>query len=682
MPLAFLNPWFWLGAAALAIPLWLHLRRKRETRLLRFSALRFLEDQPPPRRGPVRLRDRLLFALRALVVLLVLAGFAWPYRRGAETAPARESRVYVLDNTLSRQAGRGFIRDRDRIIRELASAEAGLRVAVVELTSTPRTVVSFDDDRETALEKVKELKPSFQRGSYLGAFRQANALLSRTASDARRIVFLGDQQANQWTENTASPPFLHDVRVDCSKPPGPRLDNVALVEPRVRRTFMGDSSGVNLTATIAHVGAAVSANVVVRANGRIVHHRTVELKGQPEVVQIQTQWESDPGVWVRGSAGIEAGPDALPGDNTVYFALPPVTEGRIALLTQSPYVRMALSREVMRGRWGARILEPSRLDREIVADADADALCLESRYLQSGHARQLVQRYLSGGRGVLLLVDQVTPAARGFLTELGFEVDGGVDHFAGGEEGFQFVAYDHPILQPFRSADFGDLAEVRMSRYARLSSRQATPLLFSERGAPLLFESSRTAGKLYVAAFGLDREHTSWPIHTTFIPFLDLAFQAMRGNDTVPTACEPGQVVVVSFPPEASGGEAVLKDHERVVAAATIQNGKARLVIPDAPGIYTLARPGRSFGERLMAVNPSPKESQLVYTESPEPLGTWQIGLAGHGARGALTSDPGVRNPVLMPVILRQQWWWWMLLAGLIAILVEMILAGAGKEAA
>ena len=64
MPFSFLNPWFWLGALVVAAPIWLHLRRKRETNLVEFSALRFLDDQPEPRRSPLRLRDIVLFALQ------------------------------------------------------------------------------------------------------------------------------------------------------------------------------------------------------------------------------------------------------------------------------------------------------------------------------------------------------------------------------------------------------------------------------------------------------------------------------------------------------------------------------------------------------------------------------------------------------------------------------------------
>src|SRR3974377_2481690 len=100
MPFAFLNPWFWLGALALAAPIWLHLRRRRETNLLEFSALRFLDDQPQPRRGPLPLRARLAFSLGALALLSLVAAFTWPYRRDINSAPIQESRVYLLDNTL------------------------------------------------------------------------------------------------------------------------------------------------------------------------------------------------------------------------------------------------------------------------------------------------------------------------------------------------------------------------------------------------------------------------------------------------------------------------------------------------------------------------------------------------------------------------------------------------------
>src|SRR6185436_14956373 len=133
MSLFLLYPLALLGALAIAAPLWLHLRRKTETNLIRFSALRFLDDQPQPRRSPLRLRDLLLFALRVLAVLLLAAAFAWPYYQKPASGIVRESRVYVLDNTMSHQANDGAARDRDRILDEIGRAGSEIQIAVVEL---------------------------------------------------------------------------------------------------------------------------------------------------------------------------------------------------------------------------------------------------------------------------------------------------------------------------------------------------------------------------------------------------------------------------------------------------------------------------------------------------------------------------------------------------------------------
>src|SRR5438445_28944 len=133
MPFSFLNPWLLLGALAVAAPLWLHLRRRQETNLLYFSAVRFLDDEPRPRQSPLRIRHILLFLLRALALLLIISAFAWPYVRNANTIPIEQSRVYIFDNTLSHQAEGAFARDRDLLLQEIGRAGPHIQLAVVEL---------------------------------------------------------------------------------------------------------------------------------------------------------------------------------------------------------------------------------------------------------------------------------------------------------------------------------------------------------------------------------------------------------------------------------------------------------------------------------------------------------------------------------------------------------------------
>lgn len=700
MPISFLHPWLWLGALLLGIPLWLHLRRKRPTNLWRFSAVRFLEDQPEPKKSPLRLRDLLLLALRALALLLVVAAFAWPFVRGINTVPIEESRVYILDNTLSHQADGGFARDRERLLTELSRARSDSQVAVVELTSAPRVVSGFGDSRTTAIEAIRALQPSFERGSYLAAFRQAGALLANSLGRQKRILFLGDNQENQWNEGVNTPPFLRDVQLELPKTPAAVLPNISLAEARAQRIFLGDRSLVNFTVKLSHSGPAATARVTLRANDQVVLNDSVPLADQPSTILLQAKWESDPASAIRGDVSAWAEPDALDGDNRVYFSLPRVVEGTVALLTQSPYLQVALSREIMQGAWNTRILDASALAREVAEGNDADVLCIESAYLQSGDTRKLLHRYLSNGHGVLLLVNRSTPAVDGCLRELGFDVEGTVRPEDQSEK-FQFVTSNHPIFHPFLSAGYGNLMEVLVHEYTRLRSPDAVPLVFSERGAGLFFQCPRTEGKLFVCAFGLDREHSSWPIHQSFIPFLDLTLQAARGQDPLPPTFEPGELAPLRLPPSVFGKELVLRSENAELARTSVENGRAGIRMPKKPGIYSLsisspvasatpvagdpqpaAAPDASdpsLVEYLLCVNPSPKESELAFRDPGETLKLWRIETPARSpSKEPQTGSGGVR----LAGVLQQWFWWWMVTAGLLALLLESFwVAAKGKRA-
>ena len=674
MPFFFLNPWFWLGALMVAAPIWLHLRRKRETNLVEFTGLGFLDDQPEPRRSPLRLRDLVLFALR---VLALVAAFAWPYLRGANTAPVKESRVYILDNTLSHQANDGFTRDRDRVLSEVSKGPSDIQIAVIELTSVPRVVVSFGENREAAKQKLKELEPSYQRGSYLPAFRQANSLLGNSLGEQKRIILLGDNQENQWTENVNSPPFLRNVEIELPKISALALPNLSLSEPRVQRIFLGDKSLVNFTVKLRHAGEAKTANIVLRANEQVIFNRAVELEKQPETILLQAQWEADPAAWLRGDVSVDGTPDALAGDNRVFFSLAPVVEGKVALLAQSQYLRLALSPEVMRGQWATRVLDPTKLAAELAGSEDADVLVVESNYLQSGDARKLLWRYVTNGRGVLLLVNRVTPSISGCLRDLGFEAEGTVSMEKGGAERFQFVYSNHPIFHPFLSPDYGSLMDVKVSKYVQIKGSQAMPLIFSEKGAGLFFQGTKFPGKLFVAAFGLDREHTSWPVDQTFVPFLDLTLQTARAEDPTPTTFEPAEISKIQLPVGSAVKEVSLRDERQVLSRAPVEQGRTQVRMPEKPGVYSLTYDDGTQVEKMFSVNPSPKESQLAYVDAPEALKVWRVNLPPGTVNAAAVA---ARGKLSLSGILQQHWWWWMVVGGLAALMLEMALADIKRE--
>jgi hypothetical protein len=673
MPLAFLTPWIWLGAIAVTVPLYLHLRRKREPNLVRFSAVRFLRDQSKAQHTPRALRDWLLLLVRCLGLVLVVGAFSWPYWRTGITSHAKESVVYILDNTLSRQANGGFLKDRDRTASDLQQLRPGKQAAVIELTSTPRVVVAFGEDPLVARGKVLALSPSCQHGSFLAAFRLANSLFAHAPSQHRRIVLLSDNQAGQWDENVSTPPFLNNVQLDLPNTLAREWPNLWVSDPRAQRVYFGDHSRVNFTVRLGHLGPASTAKVTVRANGTPILERDVDLQNQPRTILIQAQCDADPSKWLSFEAQVQGTPDALEIDNRAFYAVPPIIEGKVALLAQSPYLRVALSPEVMRGHWQTSLLDPEHLSLEPSSKSPADVLCVESAFLQKPEARNLVKQYLAAGRGVFLVVNHLSPVIDSCLEELGFEPDGTLDLSQTTPDKSQLVFADHSIFQPFQSPDFAKLDDLVILRCARLKAREGRPLMLAPSGMGLFFESTRFPGKLLVCAFGFERDQTSWPIHPTFVPLLDLTLQAARAQDAEPTLFVPGATALIQFPERDLAADLVVRDHDKEIETVSIDHGRARVRVPGVPGIYNLRQRNRPETLGMLAVNAPAVESELVFVPAPKQLAAWSLPKTARANERA----PAGSFAVGFSGILQQHLWWWMILGGLLVLALETVLAEA-----
>src|SRR3954470_4777085 len=105
--MGFLTPWFLAGTVAVGLPVWLHLLRRHKTTPLPFSSLMFFEKRTQSSIKHRRLRYLLLFAARALLVLLLVLAFAHPYVGQTVLASKRSGEVTVLaiDDSLSMRAG-------------------------------------------------------------------------------------------------------------------------------------------------------------------------------------------------------------------------------------------------------------------------------------------------------------------------------------------------------------------------------------------------------------------------------------------------------------------------------------------------------------------------------------------------------------------------------------------------
>src|SRR5579862_2247664 len=104
--MGFLTPWFFAGALAVGLPIWLHLLKKHRSTPLPFSSLMFFERHIQSSIKHRRLRYLVLFALRTLLILLLVLAFAHPYvtQRILPLQRSGEVTVLAIDNSLSMRA--------------------------------------------------------------------------------------------------------------------------------------------------------------------------------------------------------------------------------------------------------------------------------------------------------------------------------------------------------------------------------------------------------------------------------------------------------------------------------------------------------------------------------------------------------------------------------------------------
>ncbi|UCE49062.1 MAG: hypothetical protein JSW47_02755, partial [Phycisphaerales bacterium] len=435
---------------------------------------------------------------------------------------------------------------------------------------------------------------------------------------------------------------------------------------------------VDFAVEVYNQGPPKTATVTVRADGREIVSRAVRLEDQPAWVAFATQWRTDPGDHISGEVSVTGEPDALAADNRVFFSLPPMKEGRVVLLADSPFLRAALSPEVMGGYWATRLLDPAEAAEELRAAMPADALCLESKFLRSSDARDLVLRYLNNRRAVLLIVNHMSPVVRTFLSQFGFEARASTADTADAPT-FRYVFTDHPVFRPFRSPDFGNLMDVNIFRHHCIKAPQATPLIFSQSGNGLFYQATDTEGLFFVCAFGFERSDTDWPLRPTFVPFLDLCFQNARADADVVTTFEPGDMFVQDVPGDEPVREFVLTDGTGELRRGPVENGRVEFAVPDKPGSYTLTYDVDVSNPIVLSVNPSPLESDLTFLESSEDIEQRLVRASSDHSKPAAVSA-GAK--LTRAQIVRQRIWWFALLAGLALLFGESAWLAAGKERA
>ncbi|HEX7086701.1 MAG TPA: VWA domain-containing protein [Vicinamibacterales bacterium] len=550
MNIGFLSPLFLLGLLTIAIPIVLHLFRRRIDPIVPFAATRFLRRAPVEQAQRRRLQDLLLLALRAAALALLAIGFARPYFASPVDASGAGLTIVMVDVSASMGDERRFAEALERAGDAIGSAPSGDEVAVMAFAARPEVVVEPTADRGAARAALERLRPSAAATRYRAALARA-ADLARTRP--ARLVMVTDLQESGWTEGPHVA-LRGDIVLEVVDV-GPMPVNAGITAA-VR-------DGNELAVRVEGTGPARELQVALAIDGQPAGQRPVKLPADG-AAEVRFPLRAE-----RGRARVAlAAIDGVPADDERWVVLDPRPRPRAVVVTapgagrsEGLYVRRALEAAEEPRAWDVDVVTADRLRGEQPL-AGASLVVLVGTAGMDRRGADAVAALVERGGGLLLTVG---PSVNVDLVASAFgerfpRVRVGA---AGAELGMTPVDIRHPIFRLF-DLEGGAFNTARFTQTATIAlAGPGSVLARFDNGAPALVEQRHGQGRLGVFASDLSNRWNDLVLQPAFVPFINEAAWWLAGNLTPPL--------------ELVAGEAALPDADRPgVVAWTPPAGESR----------------------------------------------------------------------------------------------------------
>jgi hypothetical protein len=671
--MGFLVPAFLAGFAALAVPLWMHLRDRNEESPQRFPSLMFLVRLPIRSADRRRVTDWPLLLVRALAVALVVLAFSRPYIGSVGSAEAGERTravVLVVDRSLSMAHDGTWAAALDSARAVLAGLGARDHVSLVLFDAEASVGQQWTTDKPAVRAQLDATAPVARGTRYGAALRAARGLLAAAPPAAREVVLVSDLQRSGLV-GTAGLEWPSDVPLRSVVVGDARRANVAVAAVEARRVSTGARSTLQAQARI--IARELDGPRQVRATlaiaGREVATRDLTLEASSERTVVFDPVPAPAGT-IEGRVSLAT--DALVGDDVFHFALAAQDELRVLLVVPGELGRdetLFLERALAIGRAPAVLVERRRQGTlDATALSRAGLVVLWDVAPPSGAPGDALSAWAQAGGGVVVHVGARLATRRG-LQLLGLATTAGsADRRATGGAVMGEHRADHPIFAPFRATPAA-LGAPRFWRYARVEPLAGTEVLARlDDGAPALIERREGEGRLLLNTLPLDAGDGDLPLQPAFLPLARRLALHASGYESAPLARVTGDAWVPRMVRREPVVVAPDGAQQRPEPAAT---GPA--VILELPGVYQVYE-GRVDGtpRGIVAVNAPAAESDLTRADPRELL------LGVGTASDSLRADAPAAG---LELETRQRGWRVLLVIAAALLLVETVLGALGWRA-
>jgi hypothetical protein len=678
--MSFLTPLFFIGVAALAAPILVHLVRRTRARKIQFPALVFVRQVPQRTIRRRTLQNVLLLLLRCLALLLIVIAFTRPFFTTggpAKSTTAAGATVILIDNSLSMRREHLLHEARRRAETTIDEAKNGEQIAVLSFDKRHAVSSRFTDDKNRLRTAVESISDGWDGTDYEQALRGAESLLGEVETTGpKRIVLISDFQAPGWRQATATFKLSNNTQLTTfDMSPNIPDPNVAITNVEARGVVFGQKYLDNLAVHISNFSDTPADHIQVdfQINEQTVEKRDITLNSRDSRVVEFTGFNLNDGT---NRCTIDISSRDFIVDNRFYFTLHRETPAK-ALIVES----------ATRGRSDSLHLQSALTTNDDLpftfnlkssgsvdpASIPENALVIlnDAGAINSALAAALVKFVNAGGQLIISTgpqtqadsfnqsLEQIAPATLREAVQM-----------KGGESAaITNVKFDHPIFEVFQQS--GRLAAANVVGYFRSEPRaNATVLARFEDGSPALLESTAGKGRVLLFTSSLGPSWNDLPLTPLYLPFIH---QMVRyaGTHEESSWYGLGQTFTVKKDGEGAPPPVDTPSGARLTEGRMTPDGEL-LITAREPGFYRLrykSQPG------FAAVDGDGAEGDFTKLNFQE----FVAGVTGGagGAEGATASQ----NASGEEVEGRQKVWWSLLLVALLLLLTESALARRTKMA-
>ncbi len=550
----FANPLALYGLLALAVPVLLHLERRRITRRLPFAFVEFLFDAEKHRFWSLKVQQLLLLFLRLLVVALVVLALAqlnvrvgasgrwWDVLGGSPRAG-----VVLLVDVSPSMSARQEGRDRLAAARDLAGGilrtiDSDSDLLVLPFADGPLgDLPLFTRSRQRAREALDRLAPT---GHDTDMLESAEAAARRLQDYAAGTVFIISDFAPRPTEalaRGAAALLERHPSVAFVLVPVPALGkgNLAVGDVNLSRLPLLAGEAGEVSIALANYGSEDAPDVVERwsvdtvppasqetrfhpareARGGIVRHRFLLAAPRPDgASEVTAHFE----VSVQEGYAYD---DAIAADNEASVRVPVLSRPKALVVADAPdSLGLRAFRALLAGGQQAPLLAdaefitPATLAEALRSPRDLLILLEDDPEVWSDGDVALVQEHLRAGRGLLLYTARRAPSR--LAGPLGIEPAGSI---------VAATLEVAPAADPFNR----ELAETSPELWERVEVRSARGLAGLDHvwlrdaidQVAVAGAKRALGGQVVAVAVGLPLEDSNLAVSPAFVFFNQVAFK-------------------------------------------------------------------------------------------------------------------------------------------------------------